>query len=66
MSTISINRHNVSIIDRAAIRIGEALVAWGRHRAAQPRVDRGTISYRDSYAERVRDSSALGQQRLLP
>jgi hypothetical protein len=66
MSAISVNRHNLSMIDRAAIRIGETLVVWGRHRAERAREDRGTASYRSDYAERVRTASALGQQRLLP
>lgn len=53
-----------SIIDRAAIRAGSTLVAWGRRRTELRERDPAD-GYRAEYAERVRTASAVVRQRLL-
>ncbi|HEY5224546.1 MAG TPA: hypothetical protein VIJ18_16045 [Microbacteriaceae bacterium] len=66
MHTAAIERRELPVIDRAAIRLGTTLIAWGRRRALRSREFDAADRVRADYAERVRTASALTQQRLLP
>ncbi|WP_308464870.1 hypothetical protein [Rathayibacter soli] len=66
MGTSALDHHQLPIIDRAAIRIGAMLIAWGRRRAQRGLEFDTAGRARADYVERVRTASAVTQQRLLP
>ena len=66
MTAMTIDRRQLTILDRAAIRVGTTLVAWGRRRAFRRGETGAADDYRVAYAERVRTASALTRQQLLP
>lgn len=66
MSALTVYRRDLPVIERAAVRLGTILVAWGQRRAHERRESVIADSYRAEYAERVRDASAVVCQRLLP
>lgn len=66
MSTLGITTRHLPVIDRAAVRLGTSLAAWGRAHAAR-RLDRSDLErYRAGYDERVRDAAARDHAGLLP
>ncbi|HWU60329.1 MAG TPA: hypothetical protein VN045_16520 [Microbacteriaceae bacterium] len=66
MSALTIDRRALPIIDRTAITLGAKLIEWGQRRV-RARAESAMIdAYRADYVERVRTTSAVVRQRLLP
>jgi hypothetical protein len=66
MSTLTIDRRALPIIDRTAITLGAKLIEWGQRRTQARDASAIMDAYRADYAERVRTAAALVGQRLLP
>ncbi|HWU46608.1 MAG TPA: hypothetical protein VN133_07630 [Humibacter sp.] len=66
MSTITGTTRSIPVVDRAAIRLGTVLVAWGRAHAARRSSSDSLERYRSDYEERARTAAAIDQAHLLP
>lgn len=66
MNTATIERRDLAVIDRTAIRLGTVLVSWGRRRSNRRRELDARANYRAAFAERARTASAIARQQLLP
>jgi hypothetical protein len=68
MSTIPVRVTGAHLLDRAALRLASALIAWAERRTASERSDthRSTALARERYAEAVRTASARGRAGILP
>lgn len=66
MTAVSITTGQLSVIDRAAVRLGTKLTAWGRTRAARRRDWSELERYRVDYDDKVRNAAARDRAGLLP
>ncbi|MEO8907657.1 MAG: hypothetical protein ABI310_06220 [Microbacteriaceae bacterium] len=66
MTAMTLDRREPPAIDRAAIRLGTTLIAWGRRRTEKRRGREAVDAYRTDYVERSRTASAIVRQQLLP